>query len=148
MLIVEAIRGLGEAVQGAFGSPQDIEWAFVQGSFQLLQSRPITSLFPLPEDGRPASWLYSFGAWQGHLEPFTPLGREVMLGVVSGAARLFGLRLPIIEQRALREAGERLWVELGSLLRFGLGPSNKGLPFKAAHRGHGPAGSGGARRDA
>jgi pyruvate,water dikinase len=33
-----------------FGSPQDIEWAWAGGRLYLLQSRPITSLYPLPGD--------------------------------------------------------------------------------------------------
>jgi pyruvate,water dikinase len=38
-----------------------------------------------------------------------------MLGVVAGAARLFGLKVDTETQGAFREAGERLWVELGPL---------------------------------
>jgi pyruvate,water dikinase len=115
--ILELAR-LGKSVEGRFGRPQDIEWARAEGRFFLLQSRPITSLYPLPEDGRPCSWLYSFGAWQGYLEPFTPLGREMMLGVVVGAGKLFGLELELETQLAFREAGERIWVELGRLLEW------------------------------
>lgn len=36
-------------VERYFGSPQDIEWAFADGKFYLVQSRPITSLYPIPQ---------------------------------------------------------------------------------------------------
>ncbi|XP_066149051.1 rifampicin phosphotransferase-like [Euwallacea fornicatus] len=35
---------VGVALEQAFGSPQDIEWAFYKGRLYLLQSRPITTL--------------------------------------------------------------------------------------------------------
>src|SRR5262249_37941684 len=40
---------LAMKVADHFGSPQDIEWAWAGGQLYLLQSRPITSLYPVPE---------------------------------------------------------------------------------------------------
>lgn len=37
------LAALGERVQEHFGEPQDIEWAFSEGQFFLLQSRPLTA---------------------------------------------------------------------------------------------------------
>jgi phosphohistidine swiveling domain-containing protein len=115
------LASLGRAVEAAFGRPQDIEWARDGAGFSLLQSRPITSLYPLPEDGRPCRLLFSFGSWQGFLEPFTPLGSDMMLRVVEGVGRLLGSSLKPEEQTIFREAGGRLWVELGGLLRYRAG---------------------------
>lgn len=43
------LRAAGERLQGHFGCPQDVEWAIDQhGTLWLLQSRPITKLFPRP----------------------------------------------------------------------------------------------------
>ena len=40
-------------VERHYGAPQDIEWAFdADGKLWLTQSRPITTLFPLPDAGR------------------------------------------------------------------------------------------------
>jgi pyruvate,water dikinase len=36
-------------VEGYYGKPMDVEWAFAQGRLYLLQARPITAYFPLPE---------------------------------------------------------------------------------------------------
>ena len=46
---VRSLAALGDRVEAAFGAPQDIEWA-VDGSGELwlTQSRPITTLFPIP----------------------------------------------------------------------------------------------------
>ncbi|HXF60790.1 MAG TPA: PEP/pyruvate-binding domain-containing protein, partial [Caldilineaceae bacterium] len=46
---VQALAALGTRVESHYGAPQDIEWALAGGRLFLLQTRPITSLFPLPE---------------------------------------------------------------------------------------------------
>ena len=46
--ILELAR-VGEKIEAHYGSPQDIEWALVDDSLFITQSRPITSLFPVPE---------------------------------------------------------------------------------------------------
>ena len=43
---------LGRRIEAHFGCPQDIEWCLVDDGFQFVQSRPITTLFPIP---RPAT---------------------------------------------------------------------------------------------
>jgi pyruvate,water dikinase len=43
-----ALAEMGWRVQDEYGFPQDIEWAWADGKLYLLQSRPITSLFPVP----------------------------------------------------------------------------------------------------
>jgi len=48
--IEEALTELGRNTANLYGEPQDIEWAFAGGSLYLLQSRPITSLFPCPHE--------------------------------------------------------------------------------------------------
>lgn len=52
---VRALAALGARVEALYGAPQDIEWALDSaGQCWLLQSRPITTLFPLPA-GAPAT---------------------------------------------------------------------------------------------
>ena len=43
-------RAAGRRIEAHFGRPQDIEWCLVDDGFQIVQSRPITTLFPVPED--------------------------------------------------------------------------------------------------
>ena len=40
---------LGRRIEEFFGRPQDIEWCRAEDGFQIVQSRPITTLFPVPE---------------------------------------------------------------------------------------------------
>jgi len=114
---------LGCRVAALFGTPQDIEWAGVGGRLYLLQLRPITTLYPVPEgmSPEPLQVLLSFGAVQGLLEPITPLGRDMFKGAFAGAARLFGYCFTLEEQPTLLEAGERLWINISGMLNNHLG---------------------------
>ena len=51
---VVRLAQLGRRIEAHFGRPQDIEWCLVDDDFQIVQSRPITTLFPIPDadDGR------------------------------------------------------------------------------------------------
>jgi pyruvate,water dikinase len=65
--ILELAR-LAQAVAVHFGTPQDIEWAWADRQFYLLQSRHITALYPLPENDRQPEELrvyVNFNAIQG-----------------------------------------------------------------------------------
>jgi len=48
---VVQLAELGPADRRALRPPQDIEWCLVDDSFQIVQSRPITTLFPIPVAG-------------------------------------------------------------------------------------------------
>ena len=50
---VVRLARLGRRIEAHFGQPQDIEWCLVDDGFQFVQSRPITTLFPVPvtDDG-------------------------------------------------------------------------------------------------
>jgi len=45
---VLALAEVGARIEAHYGSPQDIEWAIADGEIYITQSRPITSLYPLP----------------------------------------------------------------------------------------------------
>ncbi|BAF60557.1 phosphoenolpyruvate synthase/pyruvate phosphate dikinase [Pelotomaculum thermopropionicum SI] len=65
---------LGRKIEAHFGRPQDIEWCLAGGELSILQSRPITTLFPVPEnDGRMRIYV-SFGHQQMMTDPIRPLG--------------------------------------------------------------------------
>jgi phosphohistidine swiveling domain-containing protein len=119
---IRRLAALGSRVRELYGAPQDMEWALAGGKLYLLQSRPITSLFPLPEaaPGRPEAW-FSFGAVQGVLGPITPLGSDTFRCVFAGGASIFHVRVGYDEQRVLVPAGERLWVKFSDVLRNPLG---------------------------
>jgi rifampicin phosphotransferase len=114
---------LGQKVAALYGAPQDIEWASVEDKFYLLQSRGVTSLFPTPEEllPEPLKVLVSFAAVQGLLDPITPLGRDALKMIFSVGASLFHIRMNAQTQTILYTAGERLWVNVTTLMRNALG---------------------------
>lgn len=114
---------VGVYIQAIYDFPQDIEWAFYDGDFYVLQSRPITSLFPIPEgldDGR-LHVMFSFAAVQGMYDPITPLGRDALRMAFAGAAGLFGMQRTYENQGALRIAGERIWGDITSVVHNSVG---------------------------
>ncbi|WP_276302689.1 PEP/pyruvate-binding domain-containing protein [Halorussus lipolyticus] len=108
----------GEDVEDLLGSPQDIEWALVDGEFMLLQSRPITSLYPLPSPAPTDDQLhiyFSIGHQQAMAEALPPLVVDWMRETVNRSVARFQSAEP--EQSFAVEAGHRVYVDLTPLLR-------------------------------
>lgn len=121
-----ALADLGQRVAALYDTPQDIEWAWTAAEgLHLLQSRAITSLYPIPErlaDDPTLHVLFSFGAVQGLLDPMTPLGQDTIQGVFAGAAAgLFHIPTTLETQKVIYTAGERLWADVTALLRHPIG---------------------------
>ncbi|HEX6035969.1 MAG TPA: PEP-utilizing enzyme, partial [Anaerolineales bacterium] len=113
---------VGRQIQEEYGFPQDIEWALAEGEIYILQSRPITSLFPLPKESfDPLIVWFSFGSVQGLLGAMTPLGRDAIRMAFSGAGKLFGAQIRYDQTDVLVPAGERLWIKISDLLRNPIG---------------------------
>jgi len=108
---------LGRRIEEHFGHPQDIEWCLVAGGFQIVQSRPITTLFPIPATSDHENHVYiSVGHQQMMTDPMKPLGLS-----------MWQLTTP----RPMSEAGGRLFVDVTRLL--GSATSRAGL-FQALVR--------------
>ncbi len=120
---IQALAALGGRVAELYAAPQDIEWAWANDTLYLLQARPITSLFPTPDDLAPAplTVMFSFGAVQGMLDPVTPLGRDILREVMVAIRPLFGIPTTQGAQRVLFTAGERLWTNITPILRNAIG---------------------------
>ncbi|MFD3437209.1 rifamycin-inactivating phosphotransferase [Streptomyces sp. NPDC058685] len=92
--VVRLVR-LGRRIEAHFGSPQDIEWCLVDDGFQIVQSRPITTLFPIPETGDQDNHVYvSVGHGQMMTDPMKPLGYSMwqltaMVPMHEAGGRLF-----------------------------------------------------------
>jgi pyruvate,water dikinase len=114
---------MGQRVTRLYEFPQDIEWAWADGELYLLQSRPITALFPVPQGMKadPLKVMLSFGAIQGILEPMSPLGQDTIRLLFAGGADLLGYSLTHKTLGVLKTAGERLWVDITPLLRNSVG---------------------------
>jgi rifampicin phosphotransferase len=99
---VVRLAQLGRRIEAHFGCPQDIEWCLVDDGFQFVQSRPITTLFPIPAAGDRENHVYvSVGHQQMMTDPMKPLGLSV-----------WQLTTP----RPMSEAGGRLFVDVTQIL--------------------------------
>ena len=69
---------IGRQIEAYFGCPQDIEWCLVDDTFYIVQSRPITILFPIPETNDEENHVYvSVGHQQMMTDPLKPLGMSL-----------------------------------------------------------------------
>jgi len=96
------LASIGRKIETHFGSPQDIEWCLVDDKFYIVQSRPITTLFPIPEANDTENHMYiSVGHQQMMTDPIKPLGLSFYLMVTSAP---------------MRKAGGRLFVDVSKLM--------------------------------
>ncbi|MGY6552267.1 MAG: PEP/pyruvate-binding domain-containing protein [Erythrobacter sp.] len=118
---VAELARLGSAAQAYFGEPQDLEWAIEEGRIYLVQSRPVTSLMPLPcplpaaQDGLRLYLCFNVHAQQ-MMEPFTPAGLDWWRALVGGFAHAATGR-PERTVPWLKEAAGRLFADITPLLR-------------------------------
>ncbi|NJR63469.1 MAG: phosphoenolpyruvate synthase [Cyanobacteria bacterium CRU_2_1] len=89
---------MGRTIEAHFGSPQDIEWCLVDDTFYVVQSRPITTLFPIPEANDQENHVYvSVGHQQMMTDPMKPLGLSLW---------------QLTAARPMYKAGGRLFVDV------------------------------------
>jgi rifampicin phosphotransferase len=99
---VVRLAQLGRRVEAHFSLPQDIEWCLVDDGFQIVQSRPITTLFPIPAAGDRENHVYvSVGHQQMMTDPMKPLGISLW---------------QLTALRPMYEAGGRLFVDVTQAL--------------------------------
>src|SRR5262249_32196391 len=111
--ILELAR-LGLRIEEHYGREQDIEWCLADGTFFIVQARPITSLYPAPRAADGRLHLYaSFGHVQMMTEGRKPLGISALRTFVP-----VGGRAPSGESELFQEAGSRLFVDLNPVLRY------------------------------
>lgn len=91
--ILELAR-IGRRIEAHFGSPQDIEWCLADDTFYIVQSRPITTLFPVPEAKDQENRAYvSVGHGQMMTDAMKPLGLSFYLLITPAPMRIAGGRL-------------------------------------------------------
>jgi pyruvate,water dikinase len=118
-----SLADLGAQVNELYQFPQDIEWGFAQGELFPLQSRPITSLFPIPDgmSSTPLRVMFSFAAIQGIMEPLTPLGQDAIRLIFAGFASMLDFHVTYEIQGLFKIAGERLWADITAAIHHPLG---------------------------
>jgi pyruvate,water dikinase len=107
---------LGRLIEAHFGRPQDIEWCLVDADFQFVQSRPITTLFPIPavSDGERHVYV-STGHQQMMTDAMKPLGISVWQLTAAAPMHEAGGRIFVDVARALASPAGRtgLFATLG-----------------------------------
>ncbi|WP_370327622.1 rifamycin-inactivating phosphotransferase [Euzebya sp.] len=91
---VVALAHLGRRIAAHLGHPQDVEWCLDDDGFHVVQSRPITTLFPVPDAGDDEPHVYvSVGHQQMMTDPMRPLGIAVWQLTSPAPMRHAGCRL-------------------------------------------------------
>ena len=105
---------LGRSIEEHFKSPQDIEWCLAENEIFIVQSRPITTLYPVPATTDDKIHLFlSLGHVQMMTEAIKPLGISVLRTL-----NPLGKNSPQVESALLQEAGGRLYIDLTPLLAY------------------------------
>ncbi|MGA9401104.1 PEP/pyruvate-binding domain-containing protein [Haladaptatus sp.] len=116
---LRTLVGLGKQAKTLLGTPQDVEWALGDGQFVLLQSRPITSLFPrpspAPDDDRLHVYI-SMGHMQAMPEAMPPLVQDVWRIYTGSALSAIGLDASLGNPTV--EAGGRVFIDVTPFLRY------------------------------
>ena len=99
---VVRLAELGRRIEAHFGRPQDVEWCLAGDEFQFVQSRPITTLFPVPQASDGGNHVYlSVGHQQMMTDAMKPLGLSVWL---------------LTTRAPMTDAGGRLFVDATKML--------------------------------
>ncbi len=110
-----ALAEMGARIEAHYRTPQDIEWCIEGGRIHIVQSRPITTLYPLPEladpDG-PLSVYVSFGHVQVMTDALPPFARSIWTHVFPFGHDGQGA------SRTMQSAGGRLYIDMSWLLRI------------------------------
>ncbi|CAB1252991.1 putative PEP-dependent enzyme [Clostridiaceae bacterium BL-3] len=96
------LEHLGRKIEEHFGCPQDMEWCLADDTFYIVQSRPITTLYPIPEADDQKNHVYvSVGHQQMMTDPMKPLGLSFFL---------------MTTRAPMHKAGGRLFVDVTQML--------------------------------
>jgi pyruvate,water dikinase len=127
-------------IEKFFGHPQDIEFAFHRGELHILQSRDVTTLYPIDEleqDDKLRTYMSAGTILLGVKEPFTPMGFDVMGQMFPTIINVMTGRKKPISGDFVRYAGSRIYVDLTYLLsskfvakKFAGAFSGNDLPLK------------------
>lgn len=101
---------IGRQIEAYFGCPQDIEWCQANDTFYIVQSRPITTLYPIPEANDGGNHVYvSVGHQQMMTDPLKPLGMSLFQLTSFGPRFMAGGRLFVdVAQRLASPTGREM----------------------------------------
>ncbi|KIG18471.1 Phosphoenolpyruvate synthase [Enhygromyxa salina] len=99
-----ALIELAGRVEDHYGTPQDIEWCFEGGELFLVQTRPITTLFPIPAGGEDQGLhvYVSISHIQVMTDPILPLGIDTITQAFPVGKRKINEPCPLMRRAAGR----------------------------------------------
>ena len=106
---------MGVQIEDYYQIPQDIEWALADNKFYLLQSRPITSLYPIDGLRSPDDSLHIFLSL-GHQQSMTLAMAPLSLSTIQVLMPV-GHAESIFDNRYIRTSGGRMFADITLLLR-------------------------------
>ncbi|WP_144492653.1 MULTISPECIES: phosphoenolpyruvate synthase [Bacillus cereus group] len=99
---------IGRQIEAYFGCPQDIEWCLANDTIYIVQSRPITTLYPIPEANDGENHVYiSVGHQQMMTDAMKPLGLSFFLLTTHAPMRKAGGRLFVDATQKLASPASR-----------------------------------------
>ena len=111
--ILHLVR-LGRQIEAHFGCPQDIEWCLADDAFYMVQSRPITTLYPIPQAQDQKKHVYvSVGHQQMMTDRMKPLGWSVWQLTASRPMYVAGGRLFVDIADELASPAKRVMIVNG-----------------------------------
>jgi pyruvate,water dikinase len=104
---------LGRKIEAHFGCPQDVEWCLTDDLFYIVQSRPITTLYPIPQSNDEENHVYiSVGHNQMMTDPMKPLGLSFFLMTTNAPMHIAGGRLFVdITDNLVTSAGRKVLLD-------------------------------------
>lgn len=110
-----ALAELGCKIESHYGVPQDIEWSIADGQIYLLQTRPITSLYPIDGLRSPDDSLhifFSMGHQQSMMRALAPLSISTIQVLMP-----IGHTENIFTNAFIRSSGGRMFADITLPLR-------------------------------
>ncbi|MCU5373564.1 MULTISPECIES: phosphoenolpyruvate synthase [Bacillus cereus group] len=102
------LASIGRQIEAYFGCPQDIEWCLAHNTFYIVQSRSITTLYPIPEENDGGNHVYiSVGHQQMMTDAMKPLGLSFFLLTTNAPMRKAGGRLFVDATQQLASPASR-----------------------------------------
>ncbi|MED1139109.1 phosphoenolpyruvate synthase [Bacillus paranthracis] len=102
------LERIGRQIEAYFGCPQDIEWCLARNTVYIVQSRPITTLYPIPAENDGENHVYiSVGHQQMMTDAMKPLGLSFFLLTTSAPMRKAGGRLFVDATQQLASPASR-----------------------------------------
>lgn len=114
------LAAMADVIEDHYGAPQDIEWCIKDGHIYVVQSRAITSLYPiptpLPEDGSLHVYI-SANHLQSMLKTISPFGLDLMPLIF----RQTKVALMAYQSKGMIRAGGRFYIDMTAIVRTNLG---------------------------